>query len=62
MSRIECPKCGGDISHTYEPRDAAIGIFTGGWYCANCDIPVNEGEFEEESRADYIIDRRKHDR
>lgn len=42
MARIiECPKCGADISDTYEPDDPSVGI-VGGWYCDACDLGVGD--------------------
>lgn len=35
---FECPKCGADISDSYEQDDPEVGII-GGWSCDNC----NEG-------------------
>lgn len=45
MSRtFECPKCGADISDSYEPDDPSVGIFAG-WSCDTCDIGfVDEGD------------------
>ena len=34
---MNCPKCGVDISDTYEPDDYSCGI-VGGWYCEACDL------------------------
>lgn len=50
MAKIkECPKCGVDISHTYEPFDPSVGIMSGGWYCEACDEVV----IEEDDSDDY---------
>lgn len=57
---VECPKCGADISGTYEPEDRSVGIMNGGWYCEPCDVFVDEAEYDEDLCADHIIDRRKH--
>lgn len=49
MAKIyECPKCGQDISHTYEGHDPSVGIMPGGWYCDACDEA-----FPEEDEQDY---------
>lgn len=43
MARIaECPKCGADISDSYEPCDPSVGIMAGSWYCDACDVAVPE--------------------
>jgi hypothetical protein len=31
-----CPKCGEDITDSYEPQDDSVGI-VGGWVCDKCD-------------------------
>ena len=33
-----CPKCGADISHTYEPADT--GMPDDSWYCDECELAV----------------------
>ncbi len=46
----ECPKCGQDISHTYEPYDPDVGIMSSGWYCESCDIAIaaeDEPDYDE---------------
>lgn len=48
MRIVECPKCGVDISHTYEPQDPSVGIMSGGWFCEECDVAV-----PEEDEPDY---------
>ena len=42
MRVIECPKCGENISHTYQPCEPDVGIMSGGWYCDACDIAIAE--------------------
>ena len=44
----ECPKCGADISSTYEEYDPDVGIMSGGWFCEACDIPVIDDEEPDE--------------
>jgi len=42
----ECPKCGADISESYEPDDPSVGVYAG-WYCDACDIAVgDDGRYE----------------
>lgn len=36
---VECPKCGQDISESYEPDDPSVGII-GGWFCEACDLGI----------------------
>ena len=50
---MNCPKCGGDISDTYEPDDFSVGIL-GGWYCGNCDLPVSEDAHPREPLEDDV--------
>jgi len=52
---IDCPKCGGDISDTYEPADPSTGIMSGGWYCDACDHPVADHEAYEPLPGDVPI-------
>lgn len=45
MSRtFECPKCGVDISETYQEAEPDVGIMMGGWFCDAC----NEGFGDED--------------
>jgi hypothetical protein len=49
MRTCECPKCGKDISDSYEPADESVGIMAGGWYCDECEeFVINEDDVEEE--------------
>lgn len=48
---VECPKCGQDISDTYEPSDPSVGIMSSGWYCEACDLPIVEEP--EDDYEDY---------
>lgn len=38
---IECPKCGEDISDSYQGEEPDVGI-SGGWYCDACDLAVSD--------------------
>lgn len=38
----ECPKCGQDVSDTYEGYDPSVGIMGGGWFCEACDLAIPE--------------------
>jgi hypothetical protein len=42
MRNKECPKCGEDISDSYEGHDPSVGIMCGGWFCEVCDLFVAE--------------------
>ena len=44
---MECPKCGADVTDTYEPDDHSVGI-VGGWYCDACDLGIGEHEYPRE--------------
>ena len=50
MPRIfECPKCGADISDSYEEYDPSVGIMSGGWYCNECDEAfADEGDDDDD--------------
>lgn len=49
----ECPKCGKDISDTYEPADFSIGIMGQGWYCDDCDIAVDDDSDPDDYAPEY---------
>lgn len=44
---INCPKCGVDISESYEPADFSVGIMGSGWYCDACDLAVEDNGYSE---------------
>jgi hypothetical protein len=46
MGTRECPKCGEDISETYQGAEPDVGIMSGGWFCDACDLTVGEDEPE----------------
>jgi hypothetical protein len=48
---MDCPKCGADITDSYEPDDYSCGI-VGGWYCDACDLGVSEHEYPREPMED----------
>mgnify|MGYP001558960816 CR=1 FL=1 len=65
---MHCPKCDADIGDTWESADPSVGILSGGWYCAACDIAVAEHEFPREplpddvpimSASEFLGDRRR---
>ncbi len=51
--QLNCPKCGADISDSYEPDDRECGV-NGGWYCTACDLGIGEHEVEREPFDDDI--------
>lgn len=50
---MDCPKCGADITDSYEPDDYSCGI-VGGWYCDACDLGVGEHEYPREPLEDDV--------
>jgi hypothetical protein len=36
-----CPRCGDDISDTYQVDEPDVGI-VGGWWCEACDVGLTE--------------------
>lgn len=46
MRRKECPKCGADISDSFTDADPDTGIFSAGWFCDACDLPVEADDLE----------------
>jgi DNA-directed RNA polymerase subunit N (RpoN/RPB10) len=36
----ECPKCGADISDSYQEYDPSVGMMNAGWYCEACEVFV----------------------
>ena len=50
MRTCECPKCGEDISETYQSAEPDVGIMGSGWYCEKCGIAVldeDEGDVDD---------------
>jgi transcription elongation factor Elf1 len=45
---FECPKCGADISDSYESAEPDVGIMSSGFYCEVCDIAyaAEEDDYE----------------
>lgn len=52
MRTVECPKCGADISDSYQPAEPDVGIGAG-WYCDACDFGVGD-EDEPEIHDDDV--------
>lgn len=49
MRVMECPKCGQDVSESYQDYDPDCGIMSAGWYCEACDLPlVDDGEWYDD--------------
>lgn len=53
MSIFECPKCGTDISDTYEGYDPSVGIMCGGWFCDACNEAYADEDGPDET--DYLL-------
>lgn len=51
---IHCPKCGADVTETYEGADYECGI-NPGWYCDACDLGIGEHEIEREHFDDDVM-------
>jgi rubrerythrin len=55
MARIfECPKCGADISDSYEGADPDVGI-NAGWYCNICDEGYGDEDGLEPHDDDVMV-------
>lgn len=54
MPSCECPKCGADISDTFEPDDPSVGI-NAGWFCDACDLAVGDDGHYEPMEGDMAI-------
>lgn len=52
---IECPKCGTDISDSYQPAEPDVGIMSGGWYCDACDLCVGDEDGPEPHDDDVAL-------
>ena len=50
---MNCPKCGTDVTDTFEPDDYSCGI-VGGWYCDACDLGIAEWEHPREPLEDDV--------
>ena len=55
MRTVECPKCGIDISDTYQDAEPDVGIMMGGWYCDACDLTVGEEDGSEPYETDVMV-------
>ena len=47
MRHKECPKCGTDISDSYQPSDDDVGI-RAGWYCDACDLAIGGDDRDDD--------------
>lgn len=51
MRICECPKCGEDISDSYQEYDPDVGIMSAGWYCDKCEeCVVDDDPYEPEEK------------
>jgi hypothetical protein len=57
MRHVECPHCGADITSTYVRTDPSVGDWNMGWYCADCDLLV-----EDDPQDDDYTETRRRDR
>lgn len=56
MARIvECPKCGADISDTYQGPEPDVGIMMGGWFCDACNVTVADEDGPEPHDDDVML-------
>lgn len=56
MSRtFECPKCGVDISDTFEEADPSVGIMCAGWFCDACNEAYGDEDGPEPHDDDVQI-------
>ncbi len=51
-----CPKCDADVSDSYQASDPDTGII-GGYYCDDCDMPVEDDEDETHYLDDLDLGR-----
>jgi hypothetical protein len=55
MPRIyECPKCGVDISGSYQPAEPDVGIGAG-WYCDACNEGFGDEDGPEPNDDDVMV-------
>jgi hypothetical protein len=54
MRSKECPKCGEDISDSYQGPEPDVGIM-GGWYCDKCDLAIADEDGPEPHDDDVQI-------
>jgi hypothetical protein len=48
-SRVrECPKCGQDISDSYQEYDPDVGMMCAGWVCDACDVFVEDDDEQDD--------------
>lgn len=55
MRTFECPKCGVDISDTYQETEPDVGIMIGGWVCDSCDEAFGDEDGLEHHDDDVQI-------
>lgn len=56
MARIaECPKCGVDISDSYQSAEPDVGIMGSGWYCDACNLAVEDVDGPEPHDDDVLL-------
>lgn len=50
----ECPKCGVDVSDSYQPAEDDVGIGAG-WYCDACELPIGDEDGPETFDDDVMV-------
>lgn len=43
-----CPKCGADVTDTYEEYDPSVGIENDSWYCDSCELVIEREHTSDE--------------
>lgn len=49
MRIVECPKCGTDISDTFQAAEPDVGVTNGSWFCDACDVVVEQESDDDDS-------------
>lgn len=52
MRHVECPKCGTDISDTFQPAEPDVGVMNGGWFCDACEVVVEQESEDDDPDID----------
>ena len=53
MRTVLCPKCGADISDTFEAADPSVGIFGEGYWCEDCQLAVDREDDDPRGYDDH---------
>src|SRR5690349_21499016 len=52
---VECPKCGADISDTYQGPEPDVGIMGGGWFCDDCNETIMDEDGPDSFDDDVLV-------